>query len=385
MRRANPQSPPEGARPSAPGLVPFTSGAHEYTEQFDDRTITPGANSQQVGPIDIPAQGYLRHVWLLIEGSSGNLDGGTADPDFPWNILQSISLSDVNGAPIFGPIDGYACLWANILGGYAGGVPDPRQHPSFDATFASPVFAIRIPIEVSHRSGFGALANQNSAANYKLNYTVNAASELVSGGTAPTPPDVRIRAVLEAWTLPNDRDVLGRPQAQVPPRHGTTQYWSFHQRDTSAGANTVLLPRVGNLIRVLLFIARNSSGVRQDSVMPADPNLVWDARSIRREPQDYLIGQMRERIPDLTARDTGVFAYTFDASDHGVVGDDDPTFWWPTVQSSRLELDGNSGAAGSLQVVTNDIAPAEVNPEERFVETSATGFQPQVAAPVRAQ
>jgi hypothetical protein len=38
--------------------------------------------------------------------------------------------------------------------------------------------------------------------------------------------------------------------------------------------------------------------------------------------------------------------------------------------------------AGSIQVVTNDIAPAEVRPEERFVENSATGFHPNVGQPV---
>lgn len=357
-----------------PGLVPFTSAAHEHTEQFDDRSVTPAAAAAQQGPIDVPAFGYMRHIYLLVTCSGGALGGGTLAADYPWNLFQSLALSDVNGAPIFGPVDGYEALWANIIGGYGGGVPDPRAHPDYVGTINAS-FILRLPVEISHRSGFGALANQNSAAAYKLSYTLNTLANIVSGG-APTAPAVRVRSILEAWTLPNDRDVLGRPQAQVPPRHGTTQYWSRFQRDTSAGANTVLLPRVGNLIRNLVIIARDTSDVRDDDVVPADPELVWDARSLRREPQAYLRGQMRERIPDLTARDTGVFAWTFDASDHQVVGDDDPTFWLPTVQSSRLELDGNSGTAGTLSILTNDVAPVEVNPEERFVETSESGFQP---------
>lgn len=383
MARARVQTPPADARVMAPGLVPFTSAAHEHTEQFDDRTVTPGAAATQVGPIDVPAYGYIRHIWLLVESSGGTLGAGTLSADYPWNLFQSLTLSDVNGAPIFGPMSGYSALWANILGGYAGGAPDPRVHPDYVGTINS-VFAIRIPVEISHRTGFGALANQNSAANYKLSYTINPSATMFS--VAPTTvPAVRIRAVLEAWSLPNERDVLGRPQAQVPPRHGTTQYWSYFNRSTAAGSNTVLLPRVGNLIRNVIVIARTAAGARSDTVFPDPAELTWDARSIRRDPQRYITGEMRSAVPDLTARDAGVFAYTFDRSDHGVVGDDDPTFWLPTVQSSRLELDGSAAAAGSWEVITNDVAPVEVSPEERFVETSETGFTPAgIGAPVRA-
>jgi hypothetical protein len=53
------------------------------------------------------------------------------------------------------------------------------------------------------------------------------------------------------------------------------------------------------------------------------------------------------------------------------------------MQSSRLELNGVAAAAGTLQVCTNDVAPVEVNPAERYVETSTTGFHP-AAGPVPA-
>ena len=63
-----------------------------------------------------------------------------------------------------------------------------------------------------------------------------------------------------------------------------------------------------------------------------------------------------------------------------LAGDDTPALWWATVQASRIELDGVAEAAGNVQILTNDIAPGEVNPAERYVETSATGFQPQIGA-----
>jgi hypothetical protein len=77
-----------------------------------------------------------------------------------------------------------------------------------------------------------------------------------------------------------------------------------------------------------------------------------------------------------------VFAFPFTHSDHNQLGDDSPQFWLPTVQSTRMELDGSSVTAGKWEVMTCDVAPAEVRPDERYRE-NATGFHPSVgiAAP----
>ena len=65
---------------------------------------------------------------------------------------------------------------------------------------------------------------------------------------------------------------------------------------------------------------------------------------------------------------------------HG--GDEEPNLWLPTVQASRVELQGVFAAAGSLQILTNDVAPATVDPSERYVESATTGFHPAVGQPV---
>lgn len=357
-------------------VVPFASASHEHTEPGFDTTVTPGAAAVQLGPFDVPAHGYIRNLHLEITASGGALGAGVLSADYPWNLIESVTFQDVNGAPIVGPIGGYELLQANIWGGYGGGRQDPRSLPWFDGTINAD-FPLRLPIEISRRDGVGSLANQNAAAAYKVLIRINPSATLFS--TAPTTiPAFRIRGSLEAWTLPNDFDVAGRPQAQLPPAHGTTQYWSFFQRDVSLGSNTVMLPRVGNLLRAIIVIARTSAGARQDNVFADPAELVWDARSLRRDSQNYIIQRMAESVPDLTARDTGVFAYLFNNSDHGQVGDDSPQFWLQTVQSTRMEIDGSSGAAGRWTVLTNDIAPAEVVPAERFVETSDTGFHPQI-------
>jgi hypothetical protein len=356
--------------------VPFTAAAHRHVEPITtDTPAVLGAAQQQRGPFDIPAYGFMRHVILEVSLTGGTLGAGTLHPDFPWNVIQNIQISDVNGAPIFGPLDGFAALQATLWGGYAYR-QDPRLDPGYDGTINGKFF-LRIPVEISKHNGYGALANQNAAASYKLSYTINTAAAAFS--VAPTtPPTPTVRAHLEAWSQPNEVDLAGRPQLREPPGHGTTQFWSAFTKATVLGQNNVQFPRVGNLVRNLVVIARNASGVRADNVMPDPIQIMWDARSLTFETQALRNKLAYEATQAPAARDTGVFAFPFDDLVLGHAGDEEPNFWLATVQASRLELQGVTGAAGTLQVVTNDVAPVEVNPAERYVETSTTGFHPSV-------
>jgi hypothetical protein len=372
-----------GTAPPALPPIPFTAAAHKHTEPVvQDTSLALGAAQQPRGPFDVPAYGFLRHIFLEVVGSGGTLGAGVLHPDYPFNILQNISLVDVNGAPIYGPLDGYATLWANIIGGYSFR-GDPRLLPWHVATINC-AFGLRIPVEISAHNAYGALANQNAAASYKLSWTLNTSTATFT--TAPTtPPNVLVRAWLEAWSQPNQTDLTGRPQQRAPIGHGTTQFWSaFTKAGLAVGQNTVLLPRVGNLIRNVVFIARSTAAntPRDDTVFPNDIGLNWDARSLHSESQRHHIAQLSEALSDGAVRDTGVFSYSFDNSILGKAGDEEPNLWLPTVQATRLELVGASATAGSIQVITNDIAPVEVRPDERFVENSATGFHPNIGQPV---
>jgi hypothetical protein len=381
-RRNNGRAPAAAPAP----VIPFTAAAHEHVESAFDVSQALGAAAVQLGPFDVPAFGYLRHIVLIATASGGTLGAGVLAADHPFNVIQSVSLNDVNGAPIVGPIDGFGLLQANIFGGYGGARPDPRLLSTYSNTINGG-FMLRLPVEIERGTALGALANQNAAAAYKINITLNPST--VAYSTAPTTPATwRIRGYLEAWTLPNAVDVAGRAQAQLPPAHGTTQYLSQFIRSVAAGSNTVLLPRVGNLIRALIFVARTTAAgtPRDDTVFPDPVSVNWDARGLYiNEPQTYVINRMLEQLAQATnqagtanSRDTGVFCFNYANSDHGIAGDDEPTFWLPTVQSSRLELAGSSVTAGNIQVITCDVAPVEVTPAERFVETSESGFHPAI-------
>jgi len=370
------QRPRQNGAAAAMPVVPFTAAAHEHTEIAFDEVIQPEAGAHQIPPIDIPAFGYMRHI--LIEVST-NTEGeqeaeAVTNPDFPWNLFSNIQISDVNGAPIFGPLDGYAALWASITGGYAGR-PDPRVMPFFSSEYKKPRFLLRVPVEISHFDGFGSLANQNAAASYRLSLTLNEIAKLTTKNKKA--PKVRIRVWLEAWSLPNERDIIGRPQAEAPPMLDSAQYHSFFQKNVAKGAQTTLLVRVGSLIRNLTIIARNEAGERKDGVFPDPAILEWDSRKIREDSQVMLQELLSASVPELKTRDTGVFAYLLDRSTKNTVGDDSPTLWLPTVQSTRMEIRGNAEEAGSLQIITNDVAPVAVQPSERYQEESRTGFHPE--------
>lgn len=363
--------------PSAAPIVPFTSAAHEHTEPAFDETVELTANPRALNPINVPAFGYLRHALIEVTTVTPGEQEAEAvtNADFPWNLFQNVQISDVNGAPIFGPLDGYATLWASISGGYAGR-PDPRVMPFYSGTFNEPKFLLRVPIEISHYDGFGALANQNAAASYRLNLTLNGTGKLST--KIKKAPKIRIRVWFETWTLPNETDIAGRPQAEAPPMLDSAQYYSNFIKNTQNGANTVLLVRVGSLIRTLVIIARNEAGERKDAVFPDPCRLEWDARKIREDSQVMLQEMLAASIPELKSRDAGVFAYLFDRSTKNTVGDDSPALWIPTVQSTRLEIAGNSSEAGTLQIITNDVAPVAVTPQERYQAESRTGFQPEM-------
>lgn len=354
-------------------VVPFTQAAHEHTEPFTQAfSVTLSAVAQTFETV-VPSYGFLRHAFMEVINSG--MTGGTyADAvSAPYTILDQITLLDTNGAPIFGPLDGYATYWANAAGGYAF-QNNIENSPWYVGTTPNFAFGYRIPVEITHDTGLGALGNQNAAAAYKIRFTVQPIATVWSAAPTGT-GTLSIRLTLEAWSLPNEVDAFGRPQAQVPPNHGTLQYWTTTKPQIVAGANYTLITRVGNLIRNLGFIFRTTAPAQSDTVAPNPLILSWDARQLYNESQNYRSQVMWERMLGQT-RDAGVFFYNFDHFPGNHVGDDDPTGWIPTVQATRLELDGTSAASGTAQILVNDIAPVALDQSNRYVETSGSGFHP---------
>lgn len=352
-------------------LVPFTKASREHTEgAFVDNTVSAasfGAGPTQIGPFDVPAFGYARAVELLVttdgNGAAG-LNNAVSQADGPWSVIRSITLKDVNGQPIVGPISGYDLMLANRYGGYAFDA-DPTRHPSFsdidnDGEFS---FRLRIPIEIVSRNALGALANMNASSTYKIEVTVADDADVYS--TAPdTLPAVRFRAWLSAWAPPSAQDARGNAQQTEPRGLGTTQYWTKATYNTAIGSNTIRLARVGNLLRTLILVFRDENGAREGADAPDPVQIHLDGRIIHNEAALIRRDLMAERygyaLNALTNADDdeGVFVYDFSHDFDGHPGGELGDLWLNTVQATRLEIVGSvSNAAGTLDVLTNDIAP----------------------------
>jgi hypothetical protein len=362
-----------GSKPQR--VLRFVASSHEHRELIHSETVQLGAATINSNPsnIDVNAYGFLAHIVLQVSWTGGV--AGVLTADAPWTALQSIWLQDVNGAYFQYPLDGYSLLQEQVYGGYSFR-SDPRIDSNYSATQASGQFTIRIPVQVTRHNGFGALANQNAAASYKLGWVWNTAVAFGTGYT--TAPTFTANAYLEAWTQPNQRDLKGRPQAQLPPMHGSTQQWSYYTKAINVGNNVVQFPRVGNTIRTIILIARDNTGARNATVMPGTGgtfSLNLDGRVLTSESialRQTLCGAMTEN-GSLAGQDAGVLAFYFNNSILGKVGDESSDLWIPTLQSSRLELVGTATTAGTLEILTNDIAEVETDQSQRYVMESGTG------------
>lgn len=338
---------------------PFVRAASMVTEgAFHDNTVALTATgSVQVSDQDIPAFGYLRSILLRVTASGGAGTVAVAHEDAPFSALQDITLNDVNGRSLVGPVSGFDLYLINKWGGYAYAT-DPKKAPGFVAptTAGNFDYLVRLPVEVSLRDGLGSLPNQNSSATYKLSYAVAAANKVFT--TLPTTlPSVRIRAYAEFWSPVEPVDPRGMPNQTEPPAVGTTQHWTKSTPNVVGGSeNRIRMTRVGNMVRQLLFVLRDTAGNRTSVDFPDQLRFEWDQRNLHVFSSAILRHTMWEHTGE--ALDTGVLVFDFAADLDGKTGMEMRDQWLPTTEATRLELVGTFGAnAKALQVLTNDVAP----------------------------
>jgi hypothetical protein len=345
---------------------------------FDTQKALLATGSQQLGVFDVPAYGYIRSIVLVVTATGAV--GGTFAEDGPFNVLQNIALTEPNGAVIAQFDSGYSLFLANKWGGYrdANGA-DPKCSPAYITDAAGNfTFLLRIPVEISAREALGALPNQNSAASFKVRVDLNTgaagAANLYSAIT--TQPTVRVRAYLEAWDQP-ETSVAGQTNQVTPPAMNTTQFWTAQTYNVGAGQQQIRLTRVGNYLRNLIFVLRRggTSRANGDTDMPDPTTLFLDTRPLDVIERNNWKNQMYERTGfggrapagSLTAAlaldtagglDAGVFTYDFAHEFDNSLGRETRDLWLPTLGSSRLEVQGTFANAGTLTVLTNDVAVA---------------------------
>ena len=361
---------------------PFRIGVQTKDEIDYDQTVTGTTSTQELPVLNVPPAGFLRGLYVIVETSAGNT--GTVSvafqPDGPFNVLSSISLEDVNNQPIIGPFTGYDLYLVNKYGGYVF-QNDPKMAPSpayfqvtgAGTTAASPgtaqggayTFILRLPVELVARDGLGSLPNKSGTSMFKVRTRIAATATVYS--TAPGSTWVtRVRMEQVNWWDPPQADLKGRALAQNPPAVQTTQYWSKSSFSIASSQSRQQLERVGFLIRNLIFILRDSNGSRTasgDTNFPDPFTLQFEAIQHIVRLKTLWTKMMAEVYGYNAAKEAagglelGVYVEPYNRDFSGSPGSETRMGYLATSSASRLEVQGTFGGAGTLDVLTNDVAP----------------------------
>jgi hypothetical protein len=121
-------------------------------------------------------------------------------------------------------------------------------------------FKIRIPFELDLRDALGALPNKDAVSPFTLELGLNSTSTIFA--TAPgTAPTIRITPILEAYDQP-PRTMGGEDVQTTPPNMNTLQRWDEQSVKMRSGEFDCRVRKLGNYVRELIFISKNSSGAR---------------------------------------------------------------------------------------------------------------------------
>ena len=345
--------------------VPFLAGSWEYSEWMAQDSLTIGNSTEYVH--QITPGGFLRGITFSVTSTGGTL-GTTATlaGDAPWSIIQSMTLESIDGTPILYPMLGYSYyLVSRFCRPWDG---DPSLDPSYSATINA---AFRLRFFVEGRITIGVLPNTDARAQYRLRYTIapltipaGAAYGLVSVTTGVTAPVTTINLYLETYAQPPQVDYSGNPIVQIPDGLTLQRFVSHQAGDhPNTGTFTIKENRVGNLIRTILLVQRNSASVRTD--LSADPirwrldntQLLSEYRDRRDYEMDRFGSQQSARLANSTSlgRPTGTYVY-FRYHNPGQM---DGNYWLPTTEASYLQFELNGGvSSGTLESITEDLAPA---------------------------
>lgn len=354
------------ARANTAPQVPFPIASRVgIRPSFTDTKVLAASAPTVATPVQIPAVGYLKRIWLEITlaGAGGTTPAFTADG--PFNAISSIGYRTAAGNDIVVPIDGYTLALVNKYGGHDM-TADPRAGRQYAATAPSAHFYLTLDFEFDSETGLGSIPALASNRSYQFNITWAAISTFLTGAPSVT---ATINAHAEFWHEPPAVSSSGLAQATAPQGLGTLSQIQLDMPPLTPGDKTVKLNNVGSIQRNIIFVLRNSSGARIDTNgWPAVCEFLLDNNPLYNLPQN-LWEEMMRRWFNLNATtkdvvsglDTGVYVIPF----HALVGSlsGDPTNsrsqFLPTLDASQLQLRGTWGSAVStLQIITNNVVPA---------------------------
>lgn len=259
-----------GSAPQAPvSVVPFVRGSGKGKYKFYSKAgLTLTTATQDLGPIDIKAYDYMRSLLVTVTTTAAGGATGTAAADGPFNLFTNVGVLQPNGQTMYQVSSGMHAAYIQKYGQYRG-YSDPREDPNFLVSGSQATFAFRVPFELDLRDALGSLPNKDAAAPFSLNLTLNTLSNVFGSGQG-TSPTFTVEAWLEAYDQP-PTSLNGMPVQTTPPNMNTLQRWTEQNITMSSGQFDARVRKLGNYVRALLPIMKNSSNARILTNGWADP------------------------------------------------------------------------------------------------------------------
>jgi hypothetical protein len=257
--QAQPGGAPAAAA-AAVSTVPFLRGSGMGKYKFfslASQTLT--STAQTISTIDIKAYDYMRSLLIEVVTTANGGATGTAQADAPFNLLSGIKVTQPNGQTMYNVSNGIHAAFIQKYGLHRS-FSDPRSDPSFAVTGSSATFALRIPFELDNRDALGALPNKDAAAPFQLDLTLNTLTNVFGSGQG-TSPTFTINVWLEAYDQP-PTTLNGQPVQTTPPNMNTLMRWTEQNITISTGQFDARVRKLGNYLRLLIPIMKNSSGAR---------------------------------------------------------------------------------------------------------------------------
>lgn len=360
------------AGPPAPqSVVPFVRGSGRGKYKFFSKAgLTLTTATQDLGPIDIKAYDYMRSILVTLTNTANGGATGTAQADAPFNMFTNIAVKQPNGQTMYQTSSGFHAAMIQKYGGYRT-YSDPREDNAFLVTGSSATFAFRIPFELDLRDALGALPNKDAAAPFTLELTLNTLTNVFGSGQG-TSPTFTVEAWLEAYDQP-PTVLNGQPVQTTPPNMNTLQRWTEQNITMSTGQFDARVRKLGNYLRLLIPIMKNSSNARIVTNGWADPvQIVLDedvkdnisqADYSRRIWEIWGYGGIQTgtaatggtasiaavAIDTPGGQDTGVWPYQYYRDE--LNNNENANWYLPTIESEDYLFRGSWGSAVSKMVV----------------------------------
>jgi hypothetical protein len=360
---------------------PFIVGTRTVDKATYDQSRLLTTSTQDLPVYECDPNGFLGGLYILVQNvTAGNSANVTFAEDGPFNVIDTITLNDTNNKPLVGPWTGWDLYTAVKFGGYAFS-DDARNNISYSATTStgatggSFTFVLRVPVELVHRDGLGALPNKSSSATFDVSMRLSANASIY--GTAPTAAGtVRVRIQQFGWMDPNPIDMKGNPVAQNPPAIQTTQYWSKQTYTIGFGAFSQRLQGIDSLLRTIVFVLRDSTTTAPrangDANFPDPFTMLYETSTpIQRIKAvwQYMIAEMygyTATTVGINSRENGVYPESY-ARDFGhKPGAETRLGYLPSSAATTFNLSGTQGSTGTgpgvLTVLINKVVPAQGDP-----------------------